>query len=290
MKSMCQDARRNSPSVADWRPTSSCIRTTSRIDSSSICFSSSAEIAVGREVLAGLQQALGPQQAADVVGTERRCRARHDPPRGLLGLSAQYAASRLIVKQFDPSDRAVSSRRAGLGALRRSEEQRHPGGGINARVWPVAHCRAGGAGGCLALVRRRLWRRRQRQRRQWRQRHRRSRQAKVTALQVRPRQRQEGHRRRRSSSARIATKQPGTDFSEIARTAEAYFNCVNDNGGINGRPVDYVVETEQTDPGQVGLAGEEADRDREGARHRRQHRASSSAPSTTSTTRRRAST
>ena len=26
MKSMCQEARRNSPSVADWRPTSSCIR------------------------------------------------------------------------------------------------------------------------------------------------------------------------------------------------------------------------------------------------------------------------
>jgi branched-chain amino acid transport system substrate-binding protein len=35
----------------------------------------------------------------------------------------------------------------------------------------------------------------------------------------------------------LATKQPGTDFSEIPRTTEAYFNCVNDNGGINGRPV-----------------------------------------------------
>src|SRR4051812_18560513 len=35
----------------------------------------------------------------------------------------------------------------------------------------------------------------------------------------------------------INTKQPGTDFTEIAKTAEAYFKCVNDNGGINGRPV-----------------------------------------------------
>jgi branched-chain amino acid transport system substrate-binding protein len=49
----------------------------------------------------------------------------------------------------------------------------------------------------------------------------------------------------------IATKQPGTDFSEIPRMARAYFECVNDNGGINGRPVELVIETEQTDPGQI---------------------------------------
>jgi branched-chain amino acid transport system substrate-binding protein len=49
----------------------------------------------------------------------------------------------------------------------------------------------------------------------------------------------------------INTKQPGTDFSEIAVMAEAYFKCVNDNGGINGRPIEYIIETEQTDPGQV---------------------------------------
>jgi branched-chain amino acid transport system substrate-binding protein len=49
----------------------------------------------------------------------------------------------------------------------------------------------------------------------------------------------------------IATKQPGTDFSEIPRTSKAYFDCVNDNGGINGRPIAYTIETEQTDPGQV---------------------------------------
>jgi branched-chain amino acid transport system substrate-binding protein len=49
----------------------------------------------------------------------------------------------------------------------------------------------------------------------------------------------------------IVTKQPGTDFTDITSTAKAYFDCVNDNGGINGRPIDYTVETEQTDPGQI---------------------------------------
>jgi branched-chain amino acid transport system substrate-binding protein len=49
----------------------------------------------------------------------------------------------------------------------------------------------------------------------------------------------------------IFTKQPGTDFSEIGLTAKAYFDCVNDNGGINGHPVKYVFKTEQTDPGQI---------------------------------------
>jgi branched-chain amino acid transport system substrate-binding protein len=53
----------------------------------------------------------------------------------------------------------------------------------------------------------------------------------------------------------IFTKQPGTDFSEIGATAKAYFDCVNDNGGINGHPVKYYAETEQTDPGQIaGIA------------------------------------
>jgi branched-chain amino acid transport system substrate-binding protein len=49
----------------------------------------------------------------------------------------------------------------------------------------------------------------------------------------------------------IFTKQPGTDFSEIGLTAKAFFDCVNDNGGIHGHPIAYQVETEQTDPGQV---------------------------------------
>jgi branched-chain amino acid transport system substrate-binding protein len=49
----------------------------------------------------------------------------------------------------------------------------------------------------------------------------------------------------------IITKQPGTDFTDISDMAKAYFDCVNDNGGINGRPVQYIVETEQTNPQQV---------------------------------------
>src|ERR1700730_9744889 len=49
----------------------------------------------------------------------------------------------------------------------------------------------------------------------------------------------------------IVTKQPGTDFTDITGMAQAYFNCVNDNGGINGRHVKNIMETEQTNPQQV---------------------------------------
>jgi branched-chain amino acid transport system substrate-binding protein len=49
----------------------------------------------------------------------------------------------------------------------------------------------------------------------------------------------------------IVTKQPGTDFSDITGIANAYFKCVNDNGGINGRPINYIVAEEQTNPQQV---------------------------------------
>jgi branched-chain amino acid transport system substrate-binding protein len=52
----------------------------------------------------------------------------------------------------------------------------------------------------------------------------------------------------------IATKQPGTDFTDIPNAAKAYFDCVNENGGINGRPIAYTLETEQTDPGQAAAA------------------------------------
>jgi branched-chain amino acid transport system substrate-binding protein len=48
----------------------------------------------------------------------------------------------------------------------------------------------------------------------------------------------------------IATKQPGTDFSDIPVMANSYFNCVNANGGINGRRIKYSIQYEQTDPGQ----------------------------------------
>jgi branched-chain amino acid transport system substrate-binding protein len=49
----------------------------------------------------------------------------------------------------------------------------------------------------------------------------------------------------------IVTKQPGTDFTDGATMADAYFNCVNDNGGINGHPIQYKYYTEQTDPAQI---------------------------------------
>lgn len=49
----------------------------------------------------------------------------------------------------------------------------------------------------------------------------------------------------------IDTKQPGTDFSDIENMAAAYFDCVNANGGINGHPVKYYPETEQTNPSQI---------------------------------------
>jgi branched-chain amino acid transport system substrate-binding protein len=49
----------------------------------------------------------------------------------------------------------------------------------------------------------------------------------------------------------IVTKQPGTDFTDITSAAKAFFDCVNDNGGINGKPISYLPQPEQTDPAQV---------------------------------------
>jgi branched-chain amino acid transport system substrate-binding protein len=49
----------------------------------------------------------------------------------------------------------------------------------------------------------------------------------------------------------IVTKQPGTDFTDGANMAQAYFTCVNDNGGINGHPISYKFYEEQTNPSQI---------------------------------------
>jgi branched-chain amino acid transport system substrate-binding protein len=49
----------------------------------------------------------------------------------------------------------------------------------------------------------------------------------------------------------IVTKQPGVDLTDVANMAQAYFTCVNDNGGINGHRIDYFIETEQTQPAQI---------------------------------------
>ena len=40
----------------------------------------------------------------------------------------------------------------------------------------------------------------------------------------------------------IVGKTGPEDFSSSARSASAYFDCVNANGGINGRPVAYTVQ------------------------------------------------
>lgn len=49
----------------------------------------------------------------------------------------------------------------------------------------------------------------------------------------------------------MATNIPGVDFTWITEMTGAYFDCVNDNGGIHGRPIDYIAEEEQVDPQQI---------------------------------------
>ena len=49
----------------------------------------------------------------------------------------------------------------------------------------------------------------------------------------------------------MATNIPGVDFTWITDMTGAYFDCVNDNGGINGRPIEYIAEEEQVDPQQI---------------------------------------
>jgi branched-chain amino acid transport system substrate-binding protein len=49
----------------------------------------------------------------------------------------------------------------------------------------------------------------------------------------------------------IVTNQPGTSFTDISNMANAYFACVNANGGIKGHPIKYHIETEQTNPAQI---------------------------------------
>jgi branched-chain amino acid transport system substrate-binding protein len=43
---------------------------------------------------------------------------------------------------------------------------------------------------------------------------------------------------------------PGVDFTTIGKVAAAYFACVNDNGGIHGRPITYKLYSESLDPNQ----------------------------------------
>ena len=55
----------------------------------------------------------------------------------------------------------------------------------------------------------------------------------------------------------IDTKQPGTDFSDGPNMMNAYFACLNANGGINGHPVKLFVQYDQTQPAQVAAAAKQ---------------------------------
>jgi branched-chain amino acid transport system substrate-binding protein len=49
----------------------------------------------------------------------------------------------------------------------------------------------------------------------------------------------------------IDTHQPGTDFTDGPNMINAYFDCVNANGGVNGHPLKLYVELDQSQPSQV---------------------------------------
>ena len=49
----------------------------------------------------------------------------------------------------------------------------------------------------------------------------------------------------------IAVLQGGTDFTDIPNMANAYFKCVNANGGIYGHPIQQVQLDDQTNPSQI---------------------------------------
>jgi branched-chain amino acid transport system substrate-binding protein len=55
----------------------------------------------------------------------------------------------------------------------------------------------------------------------------------------------------------IDTKQPGTDFSDGPNMINAYFACVNANGGVNGHPLKLFVQYDQTQPAQVAAAAKQ---------------------------------
>ncbi len=55
----------------------------------------------------------------------------------------------------------------------------------------------------------------------------------------------------------IDTKQPGTDFSDGPNMINAYFACVNANGGVNGHPLKLFVQYDQTQPAQIAAAAKQ---------------------------------
>jgi branched-chain amino acid transport system substrate-binding protein len=55
----------------------------------------------------------------------------------------------------------------------------------------------------------------------------------------------------------IDTKQPGTDFSDGPNMINAWFSCVNANGGVNGHPLKLFVQYDQTQPAQIAAAAKQ---------------------------------
>jgi branched-chain amino acid transport system substrate-binding protein len=52
----------------------------------------------------------------------------------------------------------------------------------------------------------------------------------------------------------VTTSIPGIDFSTGPAMMDAYFQCVNDNGGINGRPVQMLMENDNLTPADAAAA------------------------------------
>ncbi len=52
----------------------------------------------------------------------------------------------------------------------------------------------------------------------------------------------------------VTTSVPGIDFSTGPKMMKAYFDCVNDNGGINGRPVQMIMENDNLKPEDAAAA------------------------------------
>ncbi len=59
----------------------------------------------------------------------------------------------------------------------------------------------------------------------------------------------------------IVGKTGPEDFSSSARAAQAYFNCVNANGGIHGRPIKYTVQDDTWNPEVASQAASKLVRD-----------------------------
>ncbi|MBS1864224.1 MAG: ABC transporter substrate-binding protein [Actinobacteria bacterium] len=49
----------------------------------------------------------------------------------------------------------------------------------------------------------------------------------------------------------IVTDVPGADLTPVTNSTKAYFDCVNEHGGVDGRPIKYIVEHEQLNPQEV---------------------------------------